>query len=795
MSGGSSDRRSPASLFRALRDRLRGARAEESGVTATGHGSGGGASAESALPERIGPYRVVRQIGQGGMGVVFEARDDRLERPVAIKTVKGGPDDQSAKRFLREARAAAGLNHPHVCQVYEIGEHASGLFIAMELLAGESLQQRLQRGAMPLGEVLPVGLGMLSALEALHARGLVHRDLKPSNVFLTPHGVKLLDFGLARSTAPLDGLTAAAEASSSDLTQPGAVVGTPRYMAPEQVQGRGIDFRTDLFAVGAVLFEMLAGRPAFSGVTMVEILYATLHEQPPALTGSSAVVAADRVIRRALAKDPRSRPESAAAMARELAALPQSATGETEVKARPVTRLVVLPFRLLRPDPDTEFLGPSLADAISTSLAGLKLLVVRSSAAAGRFTGESPDLKAIAAEVDVDLVMLGTLLRAGEQVRATAQLVEAPAGTLVASHVVQAAVGDVFKLQDELARRIVETLALPFASRDAVRKRDVPAKPQAYELFLRANELSRDYAQMGAARDLYERCLAEDSGYAPAWARLGRAYRLVGKYIEDSEGNTRRAEEAFRKALSLNPDLSIAHKLYAHFEAESGRAKEAMTRLLGRAREDRNDAEIFAGLVHACRYCGLLEASLAAHEEARRLDPHVPTSLAFTLYFLGDYERLLQEGDTVIDVEPKMLALIGQRRMGEARALSIERPLPAVFRQVAESFRAWLDGREEDAVRSFEACVGLHSDPEAFYGIAAGLAQLGRPARALDILERAVGTGFFVASAFVRDPLLEPLRAEPRFAALVRRAEEGRAAALAAFREAGGDRLLGLAGG
>ncbi len=790
MGGASSDRRSAGSLLRALRDRLRGARTDSVG-TATG-GPTVRPSVASDLPDRIGPYRVVRQIGQGGMGVVFEARDDRLERAVAIKTIKGGPDDQSAKRFLREARAAAGLNHPHVCHVYEIGEHEGGLFIAMELLAGESLQERLLRGAMLLGDALPVGLGILSALQALHAHGLVHRDLKPSNVFLTPHGVKLLDFGLARSSVPFGTLTSPGELPS-DLTQPGAVVGTPRYMSPEQVQGRGVDFRTDLFAVGAVLFEMLAGRPAFLGETVVEILYATLHEHPPALTGSSGVIAADRVIRRALAKDPRSRPASAEAMGRELAAIPQAATGEAQVSARPLTRLVVLPFRLLRPDSDMEFLGPGLADAISTSLAGLKPLVVRSSAAAARFTGESPDLKSIAAEVDVDLVMLGTLLRAGGEVRATAQLVEAPAGTLVASHVVQTAVGDVFRLQDELARRIVASLALPLGGREAPRKSEAPESAHAYELFLRANERSRDYSQMKAARDLYERCLAEDPRYAPAWARLGRAHRLVGKYIEDADGNGRRAEEAFLRALELAPDLSIAHKLYAHFEAESGRVREAMSRLLGRAREDRNDAELFAGLVHACRYAGLFEASVAAHEEARRLDPHVPTSLAFTLYLHGDFDRLLREGDSVIDVEPKIFALVAQDRMADARALSFESPLPAVFGKVAESLRAWVDGRREEAADSFEECVALHRDPEAFYMIASGLAQLGRPARALEVLERAVGTGYFVAPALRRDPLLDPVRGEPAFGSLVARAEEGRALALSAFREAGGDMLLGVA--
>ena len=250
------------------------------------------------------------------MGVVYAARDARLERTVALKTMSSLAHDETArKRFWREARAAASVNHPNVCQIYEIGEDGGELFIAMELLEGESLADRLRRGPLSVAETLPIGLEMLAALSALHDRGVVHRDLKPSNVFLTPHGVKLLDFGLARPELEQS------LGSASGLTQTGIVMGTPRYMAPEQVTGEAVDGRSDLFSAGAILFEMLSGRPAFGGRSVVEILYATVHEQPPALTGSPAIAAVDRVIRRALAKQPAERPRSADAMANELRAI------------------------------------------------------------------------------------------------------------------------------------------------------------------------------------------------------------------------------------------------------------------------------------------------------------------------------------------------------------------------------------------------------------------------------------------------------------------------------------------
>jgi serine/threonine protein kinase len=224
---------------------------------------------------------------------------------------------------------------------------------------------------------------MLSALEALHRRSIVHRDFKPSNVFLTSHGVKLLDFGLARPVAqPLE---------STAVTLPGTFMGTPRYMSPEQARGEQVDHRTDLFAAGAVLFEMLSGRPAFGGASAVDILHAVLHEHPPALVGSLGVVDADRIIQRALSKSVLERYQSAEAMANDLRSCLTRGDMSSSQVARATTRLIVLPFRMLRPDPSIEFLAFSLPDAITVSLSGLESLVVRSSLAAARYADSQPD--------------------------------------------------------------------------------------------------------------------------------------------------------------------------------------------------------------------------------------------------------------------------------------------------------------------------------------------------------------------------------------------------------------------
>jgi serine/threonine protein kinase/tetratricopeptide (TPR) repeat protein len=753
---------------------------------------------EATLPARIGRYRVVEKLGQGGMGIVYAALDESLGRRIAVKTITQ-PDDEARKRFRREARVAARVSHPHVCQLFEIDEDEGRLYIAMELLAGESLAARLGRGPLPLAEALTLGREVLSALGALHAEGIVHRDLKPSNVFLTPHGAKLLDFGLARPLprSAMGGL----DSFESDLTQSGLVVGTPRYMAPEQVRGGEVDARTDLFAAGAVLFEVLAGRPAFPGTTAVDVLHATLHEQPPALTGSAAVVAFDRVIRRALCKNPGDRYPSAADMARDLQAVSLSDSGDARVQARALTRLVVLPFRSLRPDPEVDFLSLALSDAVSGSLRGRPALVVRSSTAGARYAGEAPDLKEIAAQLDVDLVLTGTLLRSGARLRVSAQLAEARSGTLVWSHAVQSEVGDVFQLQDELARGIVESLSLSLAPEEAGRAAEVPRSARAYEFYLRGADAARDMLQLRVARDLYLQCLDEDPGFAPAWAHLGRAHRVIGKYLE-VEGwseHRARAEEALQKALALSPGLPVAHKFYAHLEADLGRARDAVVRLVRVARENRNDPELFTGLVHACRYCGLMEASRAAHREARRLDPHASTSIVHTFWNQGDFEAILHETreDDGEVMRPLALAALGRTREAlelwetvEKRELAV--PLPPALRVWVDSARGLLHPSPtgEQAIRE---CLeySLRHDPEGVFGCAVYACRLGMPG-VVEALRQAVEGGFLAVDALASHPWLAGARGQAGFAEVSKRAEALRQDALLAFREAGGEELLGL---
>jgi DNA-binding winged helix-turn-helix (wHTH) protein/tetratricopeptide (TPR) repeat protein len=460
-----------------------------------------------------------------------------------------------------------------------------------------------------------------------------------------------------------------------------------------------------------------------------------------------------------------------------------------------VTRLIVLPFRVLRADPDTDFLAFSLPDALTASLSCLTSLVVRSSVAAARFGADSAlDPKKIAADADVDMIVSGTLLRSGEYVRVTSQLTDAPTGTLLWSNTIQAPCGDVFQVQDDLTQRIVESLSLPLTMREQqLLRRDVPRTAKAYEYYLRGNQLSHDAKQWTVARDLYLRCLEEDSRYAPAWARLGRIYHVIGKYLTTGTAETLAlAENAFHRALELNPDLELAHKMFAQLEVDQGRARDAMVRLTERAHT--SDPEVLAGLVTTCRYCGLLNASVAAHARAVTLEPKIRTSVTHTWFMQGDHPQVAASplGDFPYIV-PLSIDALGRRAEALDRAREIEQKIPTRIRDLITGARTLLEDNRAESIAAIERFVSDFRDPEALFYSARHLAHLGEAARAIDLLARVIAGGFFCYPAFARDPWLDPLRRKREFAALLGKAESQHREASETFTRLGGARALRLA--
>ena len=737
-------------------------------------------------PDRIAHYRILEKLGEGGMGVVYVAEDERLGRRVALKLIRPDPTEPNAgARLIREARVAASVSHPSICQVFDLGEWERQPFLVMELVEGETLATRVSRGPILAFEALRIAVSIAEALSAIHAQGIAHRDLKPTNVFVTPTGVKVLDFGLAR---PLHSRN---DRTMTLVTQAGMIVGTPQYAAPEQLSGDDFDARADLFSMGVILYEMLAGKPPFAGATLAALVHAVMYDTPPVLTGSAAIAAVDHVVHRALAKTPAERYQTADSLAADLRGVMGLVDNDRVAEARPITRLAVLPFRLLKPDPEIDYLGLSLADAIVSSLSGFESLVVRSTLKSARYVGV-PDLNLIASDLAVDMVLTGSLLRSNDRLRVSAELVSVPAGDTFWAQTTQVASDAVFDLHDELAQRVV--MSLPLLARDRERKPSIgSASAKGFDLYLRGMQLRMETSTWPRARDLFEQCLALDPAFAPAWAERGRLDRVLGKY-KDLAGRAR-GEAALQRALELDPDNGAAHHYYAQLEIDLGRVDSALTRLLNRARQRRAEPQVYAALVHACRYAGLLVESVAADRQARRLDPTVSTSVLHTYYMQGDYARTLDQVSYSSDpIEARALGAMGREAEAISAARREEERYAAVplLRSFCTGMRAAMEGRAEEALAAMNQIDTFSfSDGEGLFYEAEVYARLGLLDRAHATLERAVEGGFLCTLAFESDPYLAPLRQTPGWPTLIERVRSKQAILAESFIRAGGRTLLG----
>jgi len=726
------------------------------------------------------------------MGEVYRARDTRLKREVALKILPESvsADRERMARFEREAEVLASLNHPHIASIYGIEEAHGIRAIVMELVEGQTLADRIAAHAsgLPVAEALSIARQITEALQAAHAKGIVHRDLKPANVKITVGGtVKVLDFGLATHRGD-------SAVTREGVTRAGALLGTPRYMAPEQLVGDPIDPRTDIYAVGLMLFEMLTGLLPFDGSSTLARLDTMLKGETPSLPPAHSRPPLNFIVRRALDRRPDARYQTAAAMAADLRAEAGTRLGSA-IAFRPAVRLVVLPFRLLRPDEEISFLEGALPEAITTSLSSVRTVVVRSNIAAVRFRALT-DLGQVARELDVDHVLTGTLLRSGDQLRVTCQLVGAPSGELRWSDTAQVHLGDLFEVQDSLSRRIVRSLPLTDGDDFTLVTQDLPATPRAYELYLRANQLSYDRTQWTLAKNLYEQCVDVDPSYAPAWARLGRINRVIGKFDERAPRPSYQAAEAnFRRALELNPDLSIGHTLFAYLEAETGHAEAALLSLLTRLQRQPNDPDLFAALCQVSRYCGLLDVSVAAHKRARSLDPKVPTSVLHTFMMLGDFTTVLNESPSDAE-ESSIFIAIAHRELGGSmeEALQVLNKKPWKLPSSRLPFRAAYEGvmrsdRASTKAAGLELIADDFPDGEGFYYMARALARVGELELATDAFARAIRS-FFCVPGMDRDRWIDPLRGRPDFEAALATARERHLRSVAQFESAGGRWLI-----
>ncbi|MBK5295111.1 MAG: protein kinase, partial [Acidobacteriia bacterium] len=486
--------------------------------------------------QQLGPYELVSPLGEGGMGEVWKARDTRLDRIVAVKVSKAN----FTERFEREARAIGALNHPNICQLYDVGTN----YLVLEYVEGIPL-----KGPLPLEKALEYAGQIVNALDAAHSKQITHRDLKPANILVTRHGIKLLDFGLAKQVTPIQ----AGDATLTELTQHGQIVGTPHYMAPEQLQGKPADARSDIFAFGCVLYEMLAGRRAFTGDTVADILAAIIHKEPAPLQTSSAV---SRIVSRCLLKAPAERYQSATDLS----------TALSEVKAAPAAEqpsIAVLPFANLSSDKENEYFSDGLAEEILNALTQLPGLRVVARASAFAFRGREHAITEIAEKLGVTSVLNGSVRRSGNRIRVSAQLISVHDESQLWSERYDREMRDVFDIQDEIAQAIVEKLKVKLGTRSGqpLVKR-YTGNPEVNSLYLKGIFHLYHFTpeEMERGKAFLEQAVALEPGHAPAWVQLVGYYNARCFHgLAPPRELWPKAREAARRAVAADPEFAEAH--------------------------------------------------------------------------------------------------------------------------------------------------------------------------------------------------------------------------------------------
>ncbi len=522
---------------------------------------------------KLGPYEIQAPLGCGGMGEVYRARDARLARTVAIKVLPAhlSADPDAKQRFEREARTISSLNHPHICHLYDIGSQDGTDFLVMEFLEGETLAERLRKGPVPAEQCWKIGMEICEGLEKAHHSGVIHRDLKPANIFLTDDGhAKLLDFGLARSSTPAAELIAndaQTLGSGVNLTSRGAAVGTVAYMSSEQARGETLDERSDLFALGVVLYEMSSGFRPFEGSTSALIFDAILNRQPHPLSESNPDLpfAFASLLNRLMAKNSRDRCRSAGEALDALREIERARQMSSSGKARAGRRIpsiAVLPFSNLSADPDNQYFSDGLSEELTNALARLQGLQVASRTSASRFRDSGTDIREIGRQLNVEAVVEGSVRRAGKRLRITAQLVNVGDGYQLWSERYDREITDIFEIQDEITAAIVKMLEPTLSGHQSILTRRHSENLQAYELYLKGLRLweQRGESALRAGLECFRAAVELDPEYALAHAGIADSYSILAVYGYASLKEMRpRALAAVNKAMALDASLGEIH--------------------------------------------------------------------------------------------------------------------------------------------------------------------------------------------------------------------------------------------
>jgi serine/threonine protein kinase/Tfp pilus assembly protein PilF len=720
------------------------------------------------IGESVSHYRVTRKLGSGGMGVVYEAEDTKLGRHVALKFLPEelAKDTLALERFQREARAASALNHPGICTVYAIDQHEGRHFIAMELLEGETLAERMRRGPFELAGLLELGIQIADALESAHAKGIVHRDLKPANIFVNSRGqAKVLDFGLAKieRTRPAGSEHSEAPTAVHELTSAGTTLGTVSYMSPEQARGQVTDARTDLFSVGTVLYQMATGTLPFPGETSAVVFDAILNREPVPLQQANPALPGElgRILGRALEKDRSLRYQTATDLKTELLRLKRdtdsggrraaedSRPGKTAEKS-----IAVLYFENLSGVKEDEYLRDGVTEDIISELSKIKTLRIFSRTSVLPYRDKSVNPAQIGQQLGAAFLLNGSLRRAGSRLRINAELVDIGTNFPVWSERYDREMADVFAVQDEIARKIAEALRVTLSPQE---KEALAAKPtenlQAYDLYLRGKSYVRRLTRQDIefALQMFENAVALDPRFALAHAAIALSCAQYNQHFDRAPVWIERAKAASERATALGgnwPEALVAEAwiLYAEgrYDEAVRRVREAIARkadvegayyLLGRA--------LFAAGKYQ-EVVDLSEAAIAASSE----DYNIYVPIHNALGALGKKEALRN-------------VVLQRIQVLEAHLKKV--PEDARGRTLLATDYAHVE-RVEDAMRDANLAMALRAnDAMVLYNVACVFGQLGKKAEALDALRKASEAGWKDADWARRDPDLAVLHGDAAF--------------------------------
>jgi len=739
---------------------------------------------------RLGHYEVEALLGAGGMGEVYRARDLRLDRTVAIKALPQAfaRDPERLARFEREAKLLASLAHPNIAGIYGLQDAEGSVYLVLEFVDGETLAQRLARGPLSARDVLDIGAQVAAAIEAAHERDVIHRDLKPGNVMFSSSGtVKVVDFGLAK------GATASSVASGSMMptaaamaTADGIILGTAPYMSPEQARGLSADRRTDVWAFGCLLFECLSGRPVFSGDTVSDVIARILEREPDwgAIPAATPVRLRD-LLRRCLTKEVKDRPRDIGDLRRELAAIAQEISSPSGIGAvARVPSLAVLYFENPGGDSESDYFCAGITEDILTDLSKIKRLRVASRNAVAKYRGSAVDIARVGADLGVEAVLEGSVRRAGDRVRITAQLIGVADGFHLWAERYDRTLQDVFAVQEEIASSIASALQVALTpSESANLVQDRPADVRAYDLYLKGREQYGRYSaeSLKQAIALFQQATTIDPGYALAWAGIADCYgQMIQWQVMDRAEAARLGLEAARQAIELNPNLADAHKAEALVRRGMG-DHAGERRALARALEA--NPRLVGALINLCvdSFC---EGDLAGAERLARRSLEVDPQFAFGATWLAWLLSFTGRDEEVLVVDQRLRAMTSESFYMSASCLFRATAMfhrgdlagvEGVMREgraegadeanlrVAEAMIAARSGRIEDAkrvVRELGTEAGIHGGNLV---MAAQVAiRVGDPDLARGYLARTVVEN--LAPTIVRmEPDLHPLLDAPPF--------------------------------